>query len=197
MRHDVSGLAMLLVAIVLAQPTEAVTFTIDFSNMPGPGVPLPAYTEQGVTFTATNGDTVQSHVLVGRLGIIGTTNFFTPSIRADIAGGAQAVSILIGDAGADEDAIFLSAFDSGDVLLDTDSGLIPAFSDEFMSLSVTAPNIAYVTFGNSTTNSDVITDEITITRGESAAVPEPATASISLLAVAGWMCAGRRLRRRT
>jgi hypothetical protein len=59
---------------------------------------------------------------------------------------ATYVSVCIGDYDQDEDLVYLEAYDSSRGLLASDSGVLPADLFGGVTLSVSAPGIAYVKF---------------------------------------------------
>lgn len=67
--------------------------------------------------------------------------------RIDFAGPVSAVSVDIGDFNADPDTLFVEAFNSDDVLIDSDSLLIDASFIGMETLSVSGSNIAYIITG--------------------------------------------------
>jgi hypothetical protein len=130
--------------MALSAPTFA--GLIDFESMPG-GV-LTSYSEQGVTFTALNGGDITADLYGltpnGTRGIIGLD--FDP-IQADISGGAQLVSVDLGDFNQDADLLFLRAFNAADELIGSETFVIPDFFVGMVTLSVSVVDIASVVFG--------------------------------------------------
>jgi len=172
----------LLTGLVLA-PSSAMALVIDFESMPAGE--LPSYTEQGVTFTAPGGPNVTATVFGntpnGTKGIIDSTGFPWVPTRADILGGAIAVSVDIGDFDGDADDLFLQAFSAGNLLLDVDLVTIPIPFVGMVTLSVAAPDIAYVIFGGvGVGGSSVYSDNFTWEP-----VPEPMTVALLGAGLAG------------
>jgi hypothetical protein len=183
-----SGLCALAV-IALAAPANADPTVIDFSGTPG-GVFL-SYTESGATFTATDGLGLTSENFGpapgGSRALIGG-GFPLSTIRADFSGLATFVSVDLGDFNADDDGLFLEAYDSSNNLLTSSILLIPASFTGMETLSLNAVDIAYVIFGSRAPSfngeSNVYADNFTFdATGGTADVPEPGT--FAMLAGAG------------
>jgi len=84
----------------------------------------------------------------GTIGLYGGLNSPQAEIRADIAGGANYVSVDLGDYAGDSDMLFLEAFDSNDVSLGYTQQLIKSEFFGMKTLEVTANGtIAYAVFG--------------------------------------------------
>ena len=94
--------------------------------------------------------------------------------RADFSvAGVSSVSIGLGDNNADEDNLFVNAYDALDNLLDSTSLFNPAANVGFETLSVFGSDIAYVVFGGTGQDGkyNVYADNFSF---EVAAVPLPA-----------------------
>lgn len=176
---------------------EAATF-VNFNSQSGSG--FATYTESGATLASAGGGTFEFALTPnGTVGVLGS-GIPHPLLRADIAGGASEVSVDLGDFNADQDGLLLRAFSSLDVLLTT-ATLATLSADETMhTLSVTAPNIAYVLFGSqapSLDGSSVFADNFAFTQAEAITpMPEPATMTLFGLGVAGLSALRWRQRRR-
>lgn len=162
---------------------SAMPVTIDFEV--GPVDNAPSYTESGVTFTATAPGTLLRvfDLAQSDRSINAGPSPFVP-LRADIAGGASMVSILVGDGSPDTDDIFLRAFSALDVQIAEDTFFLS--SNGFTNLTVSAANIAYVLIGatSSVGANSIVTDEFTFTR-EVLEIPESGALAIFGLGLAG------------
>ena len=153
----VSALAL----VVTAAQASATTITFNSDVF----VNVVSFTEQGVTFSAVGGGGMISTLSTPN-GTTGLLDNNTPrkQIRADIAGGTTSVSVDLGDFDADADLLVLSIFNSSDVLLGTTSLPIDAAFSGMLTLSLSAPGIAYATFGStdpSANGSSVFADNFT------------------------------------
>ncbi len=150
--------------------------TIDFNGETSNNVA--SLTIGSVTFTAPGGTVYTNgfgNTPNGTVGLIGYNGSTFPTLRADIAGGTNFVSIDLGDFNADADALFLNVFDAANVLLGSDAINIPGSFVGLMTLSVNAPGIAYATFGGvGVAGSSVYADNFTFD-GPGGGIPEPAT----------------------
>jgi len=165
------GSVMLLCAIGSAASADVITFeTAPF----GPSV---SFVLGGVTFSAVGGTgaIVRLTTPNGTQGII-DDNGPRLEIRADFFSPQNFVSVDLGDFNGDPDLLVLRAFNSANGLLGFASILIDASFSGMRTLSVTAPNIAYVTFGSeapSLGGSSVYADNLTFNT-----VPEPGSLAL-------------------
>jgi hypothetical protein len=181
------GLFVSLLAVpFLGTAAIASATVITFDTVPISSVT--SYSESGVTFTALNGSTFSA--VPDPNGTNGLLSDPSPRIefKATLPSGVSQVSVDLGDFDADPDLLVLRAFDAGNNLLAFTSMLIAASFVGMDTLTVSAANIAYVTFGSeppSVNGSSVYADNFTFI----AAVPEPA--SLALLATSlfalGWL----------
>lgn len=183
----VAGLFIAAAAGAAPAATHAATITFD-----GLSGTTSSYTESGVTFTSESGGLLEFTLTPNTTnGLLTVPNGSRPLTRADIGGGASFVSVDLGDFGADEDVLILQAFSADDVLLDSDTLTLPADVVAMLTLSVTAPDIAYVVMGGEGgAGSSVYVDNFTF-RSLVASVPEPTTA---LLVALGTLVLARRRR---
>ena len=136
-----------------------------------------SYTDSGATVTAALGSVIAAPSAVnGTRSIISVIDdpFAFSAFRADFAALQFTVAVDLGDFGDDADALFLRAYDSTDTLLASGSATLAAGVTAMLTLSVSAPGIAYVTFGGVSDpdgDSSVYADNLSFTD-----VPEPASA---------------------
>lgn len=127
---------------------------------------------------------------LGSKGILATGNDFTQQFRADFTvSGVSSFSVDLGDLGSDADDLFLFAYDSSDVLLDSDTAFLPANVQDMLTLSVSSVSeIAYVVFYGEglAGENNVYADNLTFTYDEAPAVPLPAGALLLGTALAGF-----------
>lgn len=184
-----------LAAVLLAAPAGAfAATTIDFESAPSV---FTSYTTGGVTFTAVDGGAIVA--VSNPNGTIGLLSNAYPdpfsTLRGDIAGGANLVSVDLGDFGADEDLVFLAAYDASNTLLAYADALLGESFTGMFTVSVTSSAlIDHVIFGStfpSGSGSSVYADNFSYdVRGP---VPEPQTWA---LLIAGFGLAGAALRGR-
>ena len=108
------------------------------------------------------------------------------SFRADFTiSGVTSVSVVMGDYNADLDNLFLQAYNSSNVLLDSATFSLPSTTNGGPTLSVSSADIAYVIFGSTgTSNNSVFFDNFSYN-----VVPLPPTALLlgsGLLGLVGW-----------
>lgn len=143
---------------------SAQAITIDFNSLSGnQGT---SFTLNGVTFSTSG--TGGLDAVADPNGTIGLLEESSPRqfIRADISGGANAVSIDLGDFDADADTIFLQVFDSGNNSLGYTSQSLDASFTGMVTLNLSAADIAYAVFGStapSVNGSSVFADNFTST----------------------------------
>jgi hypothetical protein len=153
-----------VLGLALMSVTQAVaSITIDFESFPAG--PFAAYTEQGVTFSASGGGgaIVTGVTPNGTLGL-GDTSTPRKELRADISGGTTSVSVDLGDYDADSDRLFLEVFDVGNNLLGYVDWVISENFSGMLTLStLPATNIAYAVFGarDAVNGSSVYADNFT------------------------------------
>ena len=159
-----------LPAALAASPAAAAVIT--FETVPASFL---SYTEAGTTITATLGYQISAPGAVnGTRSLVSANEDFTTfsPFRADFATPQMHVSIDLGDFGSDSDALFLNAYDNADMLIASDSATLGENVMGMLTLSVTAPGIAYVTFGGvGFAGSSVFADNLSFID-----VPEPASA---------------------
>ncbi len=189
MRSLATAFAFLGATIVT--PSAQAT-TIDFNSASLSSVS--SYSDSGVTFTPIGGGSFStSQTPNGTAGILGDSGNVRQPFHAVIAGGAGSVSIDLGDFNADSDTLFLSIFNSSDVLLGTITQLIDGAFIGMITLSLSNPSIAYAQFGSTTPSlggSSVYADNFTYTQ-----VPEPSTLALigmALLSMFGFGMMRRR-----
>jgi len=184
--------AVLSLCAGLGFSTAATATVIDFNTVPFNNIAT--YTAGPVTFTAPGGTLYFSffgNTPNGTHGIVGYDGTNFPTQRADIAGGTTFVSVDLGDYDSDADTIFLNAFDSSNTLLGSTSTFLAASFTGMVTLSLSTPGIAYVTFGGvGVGGSSVYADNFTFAGG----VPEPMTWT---MLIAGFGLVGAAMRRRT
>jgi hypothetical protein len=172
---------------------QAGAAVIDFESFPVG--PFASYTEAGVTFSAFGGGGLITTFTTPN-GTLGLLDINSPRLllRADIAGGATSVSVDQGDFNGDADLLNLWVYNSSDVLLGTASALIDASFTGMVTLSVSAPGIAYAVFGATApaiNGNSVAADNFTWE--PETAVPEPTTLAL----LGAGLVALRARRRRT
>jgi hypothetical protein len=97
---------------------------------------------------------------------------------------ATYVSVCMGDYDADEDSVYLEAYDSGGGLLASDSGVVPWDLNGGVTLSISATGIAYVKFwSEGKCPGSVYFDNF----ASDGIVPEPGAISVVGLGVLGLM----------
>ncbi len=171
---------------VLSVSASAGVIIIDFEDV-GPGS-FSSLTLADVTFTAVDGGNINSQnsgmTPNGTWGLIANGPPFS-TLRGDIATGATNVSVDLGDFDGDADDLFLQAYNFLDMLVSSDALTLPPDFIGMETLSVSAPDIAYVIFGGvGVSGSSVFSDNFTYS-------PIPGPASLGLLAL-GFFGLGRR-----
>ena len=160
-----------------------------------------SYTTQGVTFTSTdpNGWISTSTSTPAPIPSYTFQAYFADgnnaAARAVIAGGADFVSIDMGDfGGIDADELYLKVYDTNNNLLATATDLLPSGVQGMRTLSVSAQNISYAIFGGIgyLGTSSVYYDNFSFRQGSNA-VPEPASWAMM---IGGLAIAGAAMRRR-
>ena len=171
MRKDLF-VGLLTAPFLLGTASIGSATTITFDTVPITNVI--SYSESGVTFTTLNGTTFSAPIDPnGTHGIVGDTIPF-PEFKATLPSGVSQVSVDLGDFDADPDLLVLRAFDAGNNQLAFTSMLIPATFIGMDTLTVSAANMAYVTFGSeapSVAGSSVYADNFTFNAVN--AVPAP------------------------
>ncbi len=158
---------LLIVAVICGFVGVASADTIDFNNYSGSPT---SYTVGPVTFTAGGNPIYGAISPNGTIGIYAGSNPYNP-IRADIAGGATFVSVDMGDYDEDAENVYLSAYNSSNVLLGVSMGFLPADFTGMLTLSLSAADIAYVImYSDGPFPNSVYHDNFTYN-----AVPEPSS----------------------
>ena len=159
------SIMMGVLTLSLMNVTQAVaSITIDFESFP-PG-PFAAYTEQGVTFSASGGGglLMTGTTPNGTLGLVDNNNP-KKELRADIPGGTTFMSVDLGDFDLDSDRLFVEVFDAGDNLLGSSFGVIAADFTGMLTFTFTSasPTMAYAVFGarDAVNGSSVYADNFT------------------------------------
>jgi len=148
-----------LTGVVQAAPT-----VIDFESFPAG--PFAAYTEQGVTFSASGGGgaIITATTPNGTLGLL-DNNSPRKELRADIPGGTTFISVDLGDFDVDSDRLFLEVFDAGDNLLTSNFAVIATDFTAMVTFTATnvTPTMAYAVFGarDAVNGSSVFADNFT------------------------------------
>ena len=178
---------ILTICALFAFSASASAITVDFNSAVGDPN---GYTDQGITFTyngtgssfygtAPNGSNAQ-------LMRFDNTSFW----NADIAGGATAVSVDLGDYNQDADQVFLSIFDSANNLLDMiTQDLADSFTGMVTLSLASASTIAYANYGTTGALgiSGIYSDNFTVSP-----VPLPAAAWLFGSALLGFFGFSRR-----
>jgi hypothetical protein len=178
----------IFLAVVLAAAASAASATttlIDFESY-SEGDDLAGLDLGGVVLTT---GIVQFEPL-GSLGILPSGFDFTQQYRADFTvPGVTSVSVDLGDLGADEDFLYLEAYDSMGMLLGSDNDYLGAGILDMLTLSVsTGSAISYVEFYAVGFNGEnnAYADNLSFTYDAMAPVPLPAGAVLLGSALAGF-----------
>ncbi len=157
----------LLATLILAFVGVASADTIDFNSFVGSPT---SYTVGPVTFTAGGNPIYGSTSPNGTIGIYAGSDPHY-AIRADIAGGATFVSVDMGDYDADAENIYLSAYNSSNVLLGITMAPLAADFTGMFTLSFSSWDIAYVImYSDGVFPNSVYHDNFTYN-----AIPEPSS----------------------
>lgn len=142
--------------------------TVDFNSL-ATGFLGASYTSGAVTFVPTSGSTLTALTTPnGTVGLFGGDPISPPypTIRANITGGATAVSVDLGDYNDDADTIFLEIFNSANVSLGSTSQSLASTFTGMRTLSLSANDIAYAVFGATSpavNGSSILADNFTYT----------------------------------
>ncbi len=196
-----SALGAGLLGLLIAAPAAAVPVTIDFEEfaagdvVTGPGV------FAGVEFSSDTDIIVSLDVpppdFAGARAAIGSAFTHDAPFRADFVSPTTFVSVVLGDFGADEETLFLRAFDAADNLLNAAEFLHSETSDGGPTLSVAAAGIAYVLFGASGAfPNSVYFDNFTYEAPDTQDVAEPASLALAAAGLGALGLARRRRARR-
>jgi hypothetical protein len=176
--------------MVLAATSSAVV--IDFESFPSSH--FASFTQSGVTFSAVGGggSIFATATPNGTMGLL-EDNSPRKELRADIASHASSVSVDLGDFDSDPDTAFLEIFNSANTSLGFTSQAINDAFTGMITLTLSAPNIAYAEFGGrlpAINGSSLFADNFTFTPA-----PEPSAIVLSACGVFGIAAARRRAKR--
>ena len=188
------GSVILLCLVSSAASADIITFET------APLGPSSSFVLGGVTFSAVGGSgaIIRATNPNGTQGII-DNNATRLELRADFSSLQNFVSVDLGDFNADPDLLVLRAFNSANVLLGLSSIPIDGSFTGMLTLSVTVPNIAYVTFGSeapSLGGSSVYADNLTFNTAVNTA-PEPGSLALVATGMTAFGLVRRRRRRKT
>jgi len=122
-----------------------------------------SYSEDGATVTMVGGATIRCFGDPNTT--VGVWEDFSV-LRADLGCTTNSVSIDLGDFNGDDDNMYVEAYTSGNVLVDSDTSFIPFTFTGMNTLTVTGSNIAYILTGSSgsfPTPNTVFVDNIAFT----------------------------------
>jgi hypothetical protein len=187
-RPILRSLAIAVLAAVIPSPAAIVTFESATLGT------APSYTEVGVFFQAEDGTGIEiaDALLDGSIRrVIFSEDVPFKPLRAELPAAAGFVSVVLGDASDDDDSMFLQGYSSTDDLLAEDTDFLSGTGT--LTLSISAPGIAYVIFGSSSTinGSSVVADTLEF---DTAQIPEPSSLTMMVCAAVGWIAFRKRAR---
>lgn len=142
----------------------------------------------GVTFTILSSSSCSVRNTPNGTNGLSLLSPTTQQVRADFTDTVSFVSVDLGDFGADNDTVFIRAFDSANVLLG--SQFRNNLGARLGTVSVAAANISYAIFGTTIDAGFISADNFTFTP-ETPAVPLPAGGALLLTGLAA-LAIGRR-----
>ena len=191
----ISSVGVFAISLCLVSPVWATSNVINFDNVDPLVDPFPISDFGDVVFTK-GGSTIENAFGDPGGAFSGPRNaksdpFSTTSpFRADfLISGVNFVSVVLGDNGGDQDNLFLQAYNSSGVLLDSDQKELGEgiFSGFTLAVESNKSEIRYVLFGSQGDNS-VAFDDFTYSTGHGS-VPEPSTVLLfgtGLASLAAW-----------
>ena len=133
----------LLAGATLAFATSAHAAVLDFDTVGD------CSGGEGATFTLLGGASCEiDGTPNGTTGLNLSNSQTFSQIRADFSSLVNSVSVDLGDFGADNDTVFIQAFDAFDNLLDSSS--LSGLGSSLGNVAVAAADISYVIFGSDT-----------------------------------------------
>jgi hypothetical protein len=199
------GLLALVLTLIGLSGSVSLAVTIDFESftpgavVSGPGVFADlVFSYDGTGYLGVRGEN-PGPLFGGSKCVIGEPYMDSTRYRADfLIGGVEAVSVVMGDYGMDQDNLFLSAYNSSNALVDADAFVLPAGVGGGATLSVVGSNIAYVLYGSTNTSGyenamSVYFDNFSY-RSCDPNIPEPMSVMLGIMGL-GSIVGFRRLRK--